>query len=148
MSGRTTGIDTGAYLLWQAPWGFAGWGPAVEVLGSGIMHVWEQATGQTPFQTANWDREIQLSPGEVEMLLERLAQVDFAALPHPTDGWVECYPRLYLRLCSDCPMRTLEYMLASQLQPEMNEVYAWFDERLGQDAYVSPSGYCMWAFGR
>ena len=138
-------IDTGAYLLWQAPWGFAGWGPAVEVFGDGVVRVWEQTAAQRPLETAGWDRQMQLSRAEVQALFARLAQVDFAALPHPTDEWVECYPHLYFRLCSECPMRSFQYTLASQLRPEMNEVYAWFDERLGQEAYVSPSSYCMWA---
>jgi hypothetical protein len=133
---------TGEYLLWQAPGGFAGTGPAVEVHGSGIVNLWTSTDGLTLHQATGWDVQIQLSGQEIDELFLLLANVDFASLPHPINIGVECYQRLELEPCSDCEPIVLEYELPDQLRPEMNEVYAWFDEKLANQPITPPSEFC------
>lgn len=130
------------YLLWRAPGGIAGTGPAVEVQANGIMHAWASTSGLRPHETQGWDIELLLPPDEVDELFDLLAAVDFRALPHPTTGALECYPVLYIEY-EDRPPITLRYTRPEQLRPEMDQVLAWFDDTLRNQPARAPSRYCV-----
>lgn len=135
------------YLLWRAPGGFAGTGPAVEVQDNGIMHLWTSASGLQPHRAEDWDTERLLSPAQMRELYSLLAAVDFSALPHQDDIGLECYPVLYLELGGDSEeerqIRELRYQTTAQLRPEMDQVLAWFDDELRNLPMTAPSRYCV-----
>jgi hypothetical protein len=67
--------------------------------------------------------------------------VNLASLPHPS-SWAECYPSLYFRACTSCTPVTVSYNVASQLAPELDPVWLWFDKLLGATAHTNPRNYC------
>lgn len=135
-------LTTEGYLLWQAPGGFAGTGPAIELLRTGVLRIWKATSQLTPHQTAKWDRELALDPKDVRDLFALLRAVDYSKLPHKTGQWNECYPVFYFEPCTKCKSVELRYTTASELLPEMKAVYAAFDVPLKGLLYEPPSGFC------
>lgn len=139
----TTSYAT-ALLGWTAPGGAAGTGPALVVTGAGRMNTWSTISGLNPESPpANPTATYALTAAQTDDLFARLAAVTTSGLPHSTSGFVECYPRLYFRLCQSCAATTLNYQQPSQLLPEMSAVFAWFDEQLASaPASSNPRNYC------
>jgi hypothetical protein len=136
-----------AYLAWEAPGGVAGTGPAIVVSGRGWADIWTQTPGfvrdtpETPPSSPT--QTYTLTAVEVDDLFARLASVDFTQLPHPSTSSAECYPALYLRLCTGCKYIKLNnYYAPSQLLPEMESVWAWFDQLLTASSSANPRNYC------
>jgi hypothetical protein len=132
------------YVLWQAPGGGAGTGPALELLEDGTLRLWEQTTEFAPRDTTGWDHEFSLTFNEQLELVNLLSDVDYASLPHPATGG-ECYPSYYFASTVQSTV-TLDYGKASALSPEFDTVYAWLDAYITTNApdYQSwrPSSYC------
>ena len=140
-----------AKLIWQAPGGVVGYGPALMIDGYGELRSWDLA-----FDSADWDLE---DPDYEESfgleaaneLFGLLAEVDFSSLPHDPQYYAECYPSLWLQLevCPGCPTIQLSYASGVDLRPELEAVYLWLAERLcrpdGVPGYpqVLPAGYCV-----
>ncbi|MBN2576298.1 MAG: hypothetical protein JXP73_17180 [Deltaproteobacteria bacterium] len=134
-----------AYLAWQAPGGVAGTGPAVVVGGQGWADTWDNVHGFEPEQPPSSATGIYtLTREQADDLFARLAAINPSSLPHPSSLGYECYPRLYFRMCTDCPTTTLEYNVPQQLAPEFDPVWRWFDELLGQGTGTNPRMYCNW----
>lgn len=132
-----------AYLAWQAPGGIVGTGPAVAVCGKGWADTWTNVSPfpvETPPSSATGTYS--LTSTQSDNLFTRLAAVDLASLPHATTTTAECYPYFYLRTCATCAAETLTYNVASQLVPEMEQVWLWFDQVLGATAATNPRNYC------
>lgn len=133
-----------ATLLWQAPAGFAGTGPAIEVT-SGQIRLWETAS-YTPPDDLEPDAVITTSTQATDELFERWARIDVSSLPHdPDEPGNDCYPTVAVRLCSDCDETVVDYRIPTQLTPEMDEVFEWFDAILGvaSDIPANPSNWCV-----
>jgi hypothetical protein len=132
------------YVLWQAPGGVAGTGPALELLEDGTLRLWEQTSALSARDTAGWDYEFALSFDEQLEIVNLLSDVDYSALPHPGTGG-ECYPSYYFESTVQ-PSVSLSYANASALQPELDAVYVWLDAFVAAHApdYQSwlPSTYC------
>jgi hypothetical protein len=132
--------DPHALLSWGAAPGGAR--PGVVVSGLGYY----AAGTDTPAITAylelvgpTWS----LTNTQVDDLFTRLAAVDFAALPHATSVSSTCKATLELYPCNTCSKKTLTYSSAAQLAPEMEPVWAWFDQLLGSPTIASnPRTYC------
>ncbi len=138
-------LDPGqVYVLWQAPGGAAGTGPALELLEDGTLRLWEQTAALTAHDTTGWDYEFSLGFEEQLELVNLLSDVDYAALPHPATGW-ECYPSYHFESSAQSAV-SLDYGSASALRPELDAVYVWLDAFVTARApdYQSwlPSSYC------
>lgn len=132
-----------AVLLWQAPAGFAGTGPAIEVT-RGQIRLWETAS-YTPPDDLEPDAIITTSSQATDELFERWARAEVSSLPHePDEPGADCYPTVSVRLCSDCDVTEIDYRHGWQLEPEMDEVFEWFDAILGvaSDLPASPRSWC------
>jgi len=76
-------------------------------------------------------------------LFSRLTGVDVAALPHdPVSGLERCRPFLYFRLCADCAPTTLSYPAPESVSPEMESVWAWFDQIVATGFLANPRYFC------
>lgn len=127
-------------MLWQAPGGFAGTGPAVRVEDNGAVSIWTSVSelsldGPSPAP----DRRLALSSYVVESLFSRWSRVDRRGLPHAPNVSSDCYPSVTARRCATCEAETLRYQGPAQLTPEMNEVWGWFEENLPD---AQPGRYC------
>ena len=138
-----------AWLAWELPGGAAGTGPAVVVSAStGWAGTWDNVAGflgssSSPRPTTEANQNYSPSRAQTDDLFSRLAQVNFSVLPHPgSASCIEAYPALYFRLCQDCAATTFRYDSASQLSPEMDPVWAWFDGVLGATANTNPHNWC------
>jgi hypothetical protein len=140
----TTSYPT-AYLAWEVPGGMAGTGPVVVASGAGWLNTWDNVLGfvmdtpETPPSNATGTHT--MSRAQADDLFTRLAAVNLSVLPHPTTQGMEAYPYLYFRLCTACKPVTLKYNLASQLSPEMEPVWLWFDQFLGAAAMTNPRNW-------
>jgi len=133
-----------AFLSWQSPGGFAGWGPAVVVAGDGKISGWQQVFGFPPDSPPYDDPHtvVSVPTAAVDELFGRWADTDIDDLPHGTVG-AECYPTVYAKLCDDCLPDLINYSVASQLAPEMNAVWEWFDAVMhAHDARAGPRNFC------
>lgn len=120
--------DRGAVMLWQAPGGFAGTGPAVRVRSDGEVWIWRSApelmlTGTTPIP----DSTLRVSPELAADLFTRWDRVNLSGLPHGPSAAADCYPSVTVQRCATCMPVRLRYTSPAQLSPEMTEVWAWFD---------------------
>jgi hypothetical protein len=131
----TSQIDPAARFFWAEAAGFAGTGEAVEVLGSGVVHGWN--TGGDP-TTRSPDYTGQV--GDAADLFARFAAVDLSALPHGSDD-AECTSSGVVTDCADCEAQKLDYAVASQVLPELAQVWQWFTDHPALAMY-SPGGYC------
>jgi len=138
-----------ARLLWQAPGGFAGTGPMLLVDGLGFARAWSQDRGIYSIDSTEWGRTDyeaaeNLGTRAANELFELLTTIDYSDLPHPPEGWGECYPTLELRPCGSCETIHLDYSQARDLLPEFWTVYDWMDQMLCRTAPFGslPRTYC------
>jgi hypothetical protein len=145
---KDAAVDSGApqtataWLAWQAQGGFAGGGPAIVVSGAGWADTWTQVAGflpETPPSGATGTYN--LTAAELADLFGRLASVDFTLLPHSGIS-VECTSTLYFRQCTVCPATRISYYQAAQMTPELEPVWAWFDQLLTATGATNPRTYC------
>ena len=134
------------YLVWQAPAGATNLGPALVVSqgasGAGTVVTWDSVGVFPPeMPVSSYAGSYPVSAPVLTDLFARLASIDFSLLPHSASV-VECSPTLYFRQCMDCPATLLSYHRASQLVPEMESVWAWFDSVLGATLGTNPRNYC------
>jgi len=133
-----------ARLIWTAPGGFAGLGPALVIEGNGLAQHWSSSPGDPDPASTSPDYEKNLGTEETDELFRMLEAINYSALPHETmPGW-DCYPSLQLSLCEGCETIRLDYNGVEELRPEMNLVYSWLNERLcrGVDALYLLGNYC------
>lgn len=136
--------DSGALLAWQSPGGFAGWGPAMLLEGTGRLRLYSMSPGFDPeLGSADPpDVDTMLSVEDTARLFELFSTISFDALPHDVVmGW-DCYPELYVRECTDCPARRLMYDGPDELRPEMEPVWALLDEIVTVAPFTNPREYC------
>jgi hypothetical protein len=140
---RQCAAATDAYLLWQAPGGFAGTGPALELDGKGHLRAWKTTFTLQPHQTpSKADVDLTLSVSQTQKIWSSLAAVDFTKLPHPGGpGW-ECYPHLRYERSSWAKPIELDYSYAHQLEPELHPVYQLLSDILQPHDMTSPWVYC------
>ena len=132
-----------AYLAWDLHGGAVASGPAVVVSGAGWADTWTNVNyfpPETP--PSNATGTYTLTSLQTDDLFGRVASVNTASLPHATTVGVECYVTFYYRACSGCTPITLDYNVATQLAPEMDPVWLWFDQLLGASATTNPRNYC------
>jgi hypothetical protein len=116
-----------AFMSWQSPGGFAGHGPALVVKGNGTALFWDYLAGFDPDTTPEaptWS--LNLPPQAVGQLFERWSSMSTGELPHVGDE-IDCYPQVYVNLCRGCEADLITYDDATQLEPEMEKVWLWFD---------------------
>lgn len=143
-----------AYLAWQAPGEFAGTGPAITVRGSGEVKMWDNIDDFVPADGPEQEPRTTyvLSESSVDELFSRWEATDTSSLPHTTE-WANCFPSVWVRLCTDegsdeCEPTEIgeDYYRAEALEPEMEEVWRWFDAVLpayGETPHDNnPRGYC------
>lgn len=132
------------YVLWKAPGGAAGTGPALELVEDGTLRLWEQTSGQAAHGTTGWDYELSLTSSEQLQLANLLSDIDYGSLPHPETGF-ECYPSYHFESTAAATV-DLNYASATALTPEFDAVYAWLDSYIATNApdYEGwlPSSYC------
>ena len=146
VAGRDAGADTNerAALGWQAAAAGADAGPGIVVIGMG----WYASDTDVPLSNLNsliFDDAPSHGLGNAQLddLFARLAAVDLASLPHPDTNAANCTALLLLKACFGCTMKTLSYSSATQLVPEMEPVWAWFDQVLGSSTIATnPRNYC------
>ncbi len=144
--GRDAAADTDprAGVAWQAAAVGATTGPGIVVMGRG----WYAAS-----TSASWNRPSSimfdgtpsygLSNAQLDDLFARLAAVDFSALPHASPGTTDCNAKLIVDTCLGCERIELDYSSAAQLAPELEPVWAWFDDVLGSPTVPThPRTYC------
>ncbi|MDB4931522.1 MAG: hypothetical protein JWM10_4006 [Myxococcaceae bacterium] len=138
------GGSSGARMLWQAPGGFAGTGPAVMVDADGTVRVWDNARSVALASPADPTRTLHVTSAQASDLFARWAAVDRTGLPH-SGGSADCYGVASYRPCDgiDCRVETVMFQTAAQLAPEMDPVRGWFDEVLtDRPTSAYPNGYC------
>jgi hypothetical protein len=131
------------YVLWQAPGGVAGTGPALELLEDGSLRLWQRTDPFSVRDTSGWDLALSLTPEENDELIGLFLAVDDSDLPHDVP-FAECYPRVYFEGPGDALMQ-IQYDGAAALSPEFDEVYAWLSSYLAANApgYTTvPAVYC------
>ena len=140
----TSGVDDTAQLLWQAPGGFAGTGPALIMSGAGRLELWFSTEGVNPGDRPAGapDLVLDLHPDAAGNLIQRALSAPLLGLPHEGAGG-ECYGMVSLQACSFCGWFSIPYTGAAQVEPELEAVWRWFDLVLSdQPAYVNPRNYC------
>lgn len=116
-----------AWMVWQAPGGFAGTGPAVLVRGSGEVQTWASVSGFDPSGTPPaGSTRTTLGFGFADALFAAWNGASTALLPHGTGTSSECYPTVSVRLCATCVVQRHTYNSADQLLPELRQVFDWF----------------------
>jgi hypothetical protein len=131
-----------ALLTWQGPKISTNKGPAILISGAGLVSTWTDVQGFLPDALPPYTPDTStLTPAQVDDLFTRLASVDFSQLPHP-GAKGDCSPWLYFRLCDTCVATGLYYDTAAELAPEMEPVWAWFDQLLTATAATNPRNYC------
>lgn len=132
--------NPGAVMLWQAPGGFAGTGPAVQVRGDGTVWTWRATSELTPGgPTPMPDATLRLSPAAAADLFARWDRVTLSGLPHGPGASSDCYPSVVVQSCATCMPVRLRYAAPAQVAPEMDEVWAWFDANVPT---TSPRSFC------
>jgi hypothetical protein len=137
---------TKAYLTWQAPGGAAGTGPALVLSAAGgWVKLWNNVPGFDPKEapTVNPDGIHKLTSNQTQELLLLIGSMyqQMGSLPHPGTGG-ECGVTLYSQLGLETRPETLKYPTPASVSPEMEPLWAWFDELLGTSAPASPRRYC------
>jgi hypothetical protein len=146
VAGRDAGADTNpkAALGWQAVAAGADAGPGIVVIGMGF-YATDTDVPMSNLNSLIFDDAPShgLSNAQLDDLFARLAAIDLDSLPHPDPSAAGCTASLLLKACLGCTMKTLSYASASQLVPEMEPVWAWFDEVLGSSTIsTNPRNYC------
>jgi hypothetical protein len=145
VSGRdaSAATDEMAYLSWGALPKGAKTGPGVIVSGIGYYAAEPDAPGITAMMDPGGAPTWSLSNDQLDDLFARLATIDFSALPHLTAGPPTCTVTLEVFMCRTCGQKTLTYSSPVQVAPEMEPVWAWFDQLLGSPTVVTnPRTYC------
>jgi hypothetical protein len=136
--------DRNAGLAWQAAAAGSTAGPGIIVMGRGFY----AAGTDTPYRDPSaliWDEtpSYSLTNAQLDDLFAHLAALDVAALPHAASGTATCNATLIFSTCGTCTRRELTYSSAAQLAPEMEPVWAWFDQVLGSATVATnPRTYC------
>ena len=147
MDGRDggTGSRRGLGLTWQAASSGAADGPEIVVVGTG----WYAASTSAPWAyLPDWALNVSnpsygVSNAQLEDLAVRLEALDPSVLPHSSSNPANCSAKLSYTTCSGCTDATLSYSSAAQLAPEMERVWAWFDQVLGSSTVATnPRNYC------
>lgn len=137
--------SSGARMLWEAPGGFAGTGPAVVVDADGTVRVWENTRGVDLESPSAPTRTLRVTEAAARDLFARWSMVDRSMLPHGGSSG-ECSGRASYRACGDasCRVESVMFTNAAQLAPEMNPVRMWFEEFLpGEAGSAHPATYCQ-----
>jgi len=135
---------SGARMLWQAPGGFAGTGPAVMVDADGTVRVWENSRGVDLASPSTPTRTLHVTEAAASDLFARWSMVDRSVLPHRSSAG-ECSGMAVYRACGDasCRVEQVLFTNAAQLAPEMDPVRMWFDDNLaGEASSAHPASYC------
>ncbi len=135
---------SGARMLWQAPGGFAGTGPAVMVDADGTVRVWENSHGVDLASPSTPTRTLHVTEAAARDLFARWSMVDRSGLPHSGSAG-ECSGMASYRACGDasCRVEQVLFTNAAQLAPEMDRVRMWFDDALaGETSSAHPASYC------
>jgi hypothetical protein len=133
----------GAYLAWQSQGGIAGTGPAVVVSGAGWIDTWASVAAFSPASPpSNATSSATLSTEQVNDLFGRFASAGVSALPHPSTSGVECGVSISYSACESCSALAVQYTIPEQVSPEMDSVWAWFDQVLGASVQTNPRNYC------
>ena len=145
-AGRDASPDTdrNAGMTWQAAAVGATTGPGIAVVGIG-WYVAGTSTTWQDIQSTLFDGTPSgsITNAQLDDLFARLSAIDFSALPHATSGTTSCNAQLMYSVCTSCPRKTLSYSSATQLAPEMEPVWAWFDQVLGSPTVATnPRTYC------
>jgi hypothetical protein len=144
-AGVVVRVYSAGWLAWEAPGGDAGTGPALVASGAGWLDTWNNVLGfvrSTPEKPpSNATGNYTLTRAQADDLFSRLAAVNASVLPHPSSATNEIDPYLYYRMCSDCETVKLSYVVASQLSPEMELVWLWFDQFLGVAEPTNPRNW-------
>jgi len=137
-------VDPGAYLLMQAPAGYAGLGPAVEVQGSGRLRAWKSAPSLQPHPSLipEPDLDVTLSPGQLRGIFDALDAVSWSGLPHKGGSGWECYPTLHYERVAGQATIELQYTAAHELLPELQTVYTLLGAILKPKQIAAPADYC------
>jgi hypothetical protein len=147
MGGRDGGTSSraGFGLTWQAARSGAANGPEIVVAGTG----WYAASTSAPWaDLPDWALNVSnpsygLSNAQLDDLAVRLEALDLSVLPHPSASPANCSAKLSFTTCTGCTGGTISYSAAAQLAPEMERVWAWFDQVLGSSsAATNPRNYC------
>jgi hypothetical protein len=137
--------DPLAYVLWFAPGGESGTGPALELLGTGKLRAWKSVAGlQAHKTTAKADVELQLTSTQTWQIFKALGSIDFSGLPHKNAPSWDCYPHLHYDRNASGLAVDFAYSYGSDLLPELKTVYALIDPLLKPSGIFSPSTYCEW----
>ena len=134
-------IDPSARFFWLYAGGVVGSGGGVEILGDGTVHGWYPGPTLT---SGPPDFTGKIATNDVADLFARFRAVNLSSLPHH-NGSAECGVSGSVRDCSGCKEATLTYSVADNVLPEMNAVWAWFDEHAQNAISVSdfsPAQYC------
>lgn len=138
----TGGYDfTSAYLVWQASSGAAGTGPVVLVNAkAGSIKTWDRTAAFSPESPPSAETSSKtLTADDVDSLFVRLMGIP--AVPHGTSA-SDCHARFYYRLCTGCAGIDVSYNAQSQVLPELDALYSWFDGQVGKTAAANPRSYC------
>jgi hypothetical protein len=145
-AGRDAAADTdrNAGVAWQAVAGGATTGPSIVVTGRGWYAastdmVWEHTSSILFDGTPSYG----LTNAQLDDLFARLAAINFSSLPHASTAATGCTAKLIVGTCLGCEWIELEYTSAAQLAPELEPVWAWFDQVLGSPTIATnPRTYC------
>lgn len=136
-------FPSGAQISWQAPFGFTQVGPALTINSTGTMKLWNAvpqfvATGAP---TTPPDRTIMLTAPQLDDLITRWNGTTKEGLPHAHVA-AECNAVVYFLPCVTCTEARINYNVAAQLTPEMEDVWKWFDATLSSGDATNPRNYC------
>ena len=138
-----TATYNNAYLAWETQAGIAGTGPAIVVSGAGWADTWSSVNYFSPMSPpSSATGTYTLSSTQVDDLFARVVGVNTTSLPHAPTSAAECTVLVYYIGCKSCSTFSITYTVAAQVSPEMESVWAWFDQFLGASAATNPRNYC------
>jgi hypothetical protein len=141
------------YLLWQAPQGFAGTGPVIEITeqtGGAQVHAAASVPQVLPHIKSLWyTTQITLGYADAAALFKLLDAVAYSKLPHKNTSQGECYPVFYCEGCGNAALHEFSYAGAVDLTPEMNAVYdfLWKTLKPQLPGIDLPYAFCAWEAG-
>jgi hypothetical protein len=128
--------DAGARLLWY--WSGENGPGAVEILGDGTARGWRG----TPFYMSRApDLSEQLPMADVAELFAILDAVPYEQIPHDAMP-ASCAMHGEVRTCSTCVERLVLYSYQSEVSPELDAVWEWFDALASPISDFNPGRSC------
>jgi hypothetical protein len=129
--------------VWRATDEDGSSGPAVVISATlGSIDTWADVSFFSPEEPPSDAVASPLTQGEVDSLFLRASGILTSTLPHDPEADGACRATLYYRLCKGCGINHVTYGDPASVSPELEPLWSWFDQVLGEADPSNPRNYC------